>query len=158
MMNEQFKKQAEQMMKAVQDVKLPENVQAFAQDSVTKTHEAYAKISDAAKNGAKMLEAVSTEAQTGVRSIGEKMLSDLAHNTEAAFEAAHAIANSRSIPEAAKLQADFLKAQMTKVGEQTKEFFELSSKVAKQTFVSLSAVTAKTVEEVPALRAKKVSR
>ena len=82
MMNEQFLKQAEKLMK---DARLPENLQSFAQDSVAKSREAYTTIAAAAADQAKVVEAVAAEAQVGVRALGEKALTNFSRNTEAAF-------------------------------------------------------------------------
>ena len=143
-MNEQFIKQAEKLM---QDARLPENLQAFAQDSVAKSRVAFTKIAAAAADQAKVVESVTAEAQVGVRALGEKALSNLARNTEAAFDAADALARAKSLPEAAKLQADFMQAQIAAMGAQTKEFFELSTKMAQQTFETIGSVAAKGVEQ-----------
>jgi hypothetical protein len=52
------------------------------------------------------------------------------------------------MPEAARLQADFLQQQAAVATQQTKELFELSSKVAKQTFESINKATAKSFEHL----------
>ena len=80
------------------------------------------------------MEEVLLAAQAGAKSIGEKVLHNTAVNTEAAFDAAQAIVRAKTIPEAASLQADFLQQQFAVAGAQTKEFLELSTKVASQTF------------------------
>ena len=69
-------------------------------------------------------------------------------NTEALFDAAQAIARAKTLPEAARLQADFVQQQTAAASAQTKEFFELSSKVAKQTFETMNAAAAKTFEQL----------
>ena len=140
MMNEQFMKQAEKLM---QDVRLPENLQSFAQDGVAKSREAYAKIAAAAADQVKTVEAVAAEAQDGVRSLGEKAVANFARNTEAAFDAAEALARAKSLPEVAKLQADFMQKQFAVLGAQTKEMFELSTKLAQQAFGQMSGAAAK---------------
>jgi phasin len=142
--NEQFIKQAEKLM---QDARLPENLQVFAQDSVAKSREAFTKLAAAAADQAKVVESVTAEAQVGARALGEKAMSNLARNTQAAFDAAEALARAKSLPEAAKLQADFMQAQFAAMGAQTKEFFELSTKMAQQTFETIGGVAAKGFEQ-----------
>lgn len=144
MMNEQFLKQAEKLMK---DARLPENLQSLAQDSVAKSREAYTTIAAAAADQAKVVEAVAAEAQFGVRALGEKALTNFTRNTEAAFEAAEALARAKSLPEAAKLQADFVQAQFAAMGAQTKEFLELSTKMAQQAFESMNSAATKGFEQ-----------
>ena len=143
-MNEQFIRQAEKMF---QDARLPENFQAFAQDSVAKSREAFTKLASVAVDQAKTVETVAAEAQVGVKTLGEKALGNLTRNAAAAFDAADALARAKSLPEAAKLQADFMQAQLTAFGLQTKELFELSTKVAQQSFEALSCAATKGFEQ-----------
>ena len=144
LINEQFIKQAEKLM---QDARLPENFQTFAQESVAKSREAYAKIAAAAADQAKVVETVAAEAQVTARTLGEKAVSNFARNTEAAFDAAEALSRAKSLPEAAKLQADFMQSQIAAMGAQTKEFFELSSRIAQQTMESFGSVATKGFEQ-----------
>ena len=142
-MNEQINRTAEEMRKAAQQARLPENVQVMAQEGVAKAREAYDKISAVAHDQAKVLEQVVMAQTSGVKTLGDKLLQNVVANTEAAFDAAQAMAKSRSLPDAAKIQADFVQQQMAKAGEQTKEFFELSTRIAQQTFQTMNAAAAK---------------
>ena len=146
-MNEQFSRQAQDMFRVAQDGKIPENLQALAEDSVTKSREAYQKFQTVAKDGAKAVEEVVLAAQAGAKAFGEKVLHNATVNTEAAFDAAQAIARARSLPEAARLQADFMQQQLAVAGSQTKELFELSTKLARQTLESVNAAAAKSFEQ-----------
>src|SRR5258706_4742913 len=102
-MNEQFTRQAQEIFNAAKDVRIPENVQAFAEESVAKTREAYNKMNATAKDGAKILEDVMLTAHAGAKALGEKVLSNTTANTEAAFDAAQAMARSRTLPQAPPL-------------------------------------------------------
>ena len=62
--------------------------------------------------------------------------------------AAQAIARAKTLPEAARLQADFVQQQATAATAQTKELLELSAKVTKQTFESVNAAAAKSFEQM----------
>ena len=146
-MNEQFTRQAQDMFKAAQEARLPENIQAMAEDGVTKTREAYQKMNTVAKDGAKAVEEVVLAAQAGAKAIGERVLHNTSVNTEAAFDAAQAIARARSIPEAARLQADFMQQQFAVAGAQTKELFELSAKFARQTLESMNSAASKSLDQ-----------
>ena len=151
-MNEQFTRQAQEMFNvfngAAKDARIPESFQAFAEEGVAKTREAYQKMNSAAKDGAKVFEEIVVTGQQGARTIGEKMLSNTMANTEKAFAAAEAIARARTLPEAARLQADFVQQQMALAGAQTRELFELSSKIARQTFETFNAATTKTFDQI----------
>ena len=147
-MNEQFARQAQEMFNVAKDARIPENMQVFAEESVAKTREAYQKINAVAKDGVKVIEEVMLTAHAGARALGEKVLTNTAANTEAAFDAAQAIARARTLPEAARLQADFVQQQLAIASAQTKELFEMSAKVARQTFESMNSATSKTFEQL----------
>jgi len=133
---------------AARNGRIPENVQAFAEDTVTRTREAYQRFNTVAKDGARVVEEVVLAAQAGAKAIGEKVLHNTTVNTEAAFEAAQAMARARTFPEAARLQADFVQQQIAAAGAQTRELFELSTKFMKQTFDSVSTAAAKSFEQM----------
>lgn len=142
-----FTRQAQEMFSAGKDAKIPDNIAAFAEDAVAKTREAYNKMTVAAKDNAKVLEDVVLTSQAGAKSIGEKLVANTLANTEAAFDAAQAIARAKTFPEMARLQANYWQQQFATVGAQSKELFELSSKVAKQTFETVGSATTKSFEQ-----------
>jgi phasin len=147
-MNEQFTRQAQDMFKAAQDARIPENFQAMAEDGVAKTREAYQKLNAVAKDGAKVVEEVMLTAQAGAKAFGEKVMQNTAVNTEAAFDAARAIARARSLPEAARLQADFMQQQLSIAGAQTKELFELSTKLARETIETMNSAASRSMDQL----------
>ena len=147
-MNEQFTRQAQDILAAAKDARIPENVQAFAEESVTKTREAYNKLSSVAKDNVKVLEEFMLATHAGAKAIGEKVLQNSVVNTEAAFDAAQAIARAKTFPEAVRLQANFVQQQLAVANSQTKELFELSTKVAKQTFETLNVAATKGFEQL----------
>ncbi len=143
-----FTRQAQEMFTAGKDAKVPENMSAFAEDAVAKSRDAFHKMSAAAKDNAKVVEDVMLTTQAGAKSIGEKIMANTLANTEAAFEAAQAMARARTFPEIARLQANYWQQQFAVAGSQSKELFELSSKVAKQTFETVGSATAKSFEQM----------
>lgn len=147
-MNDHFKRQAEQFMNAAKDARIPENVQAFAIDSVTKSREAFDKMAHVAQDQAKAAEELLIATQAGAKTIGGKIVENTARNTHAVFDAAEAMARARSLPEAMQLQAQFMQQQMTLAGAQTKELFELSTRVAQQAFETFNSTAAKTFDQV----------
>jgi hypothetical protein len=147
-MTDQFARQAEQMLNAAKEARIPENVQAFAEDSVAKSREVYAKMSTATNDGFKAMQEVMLAAQAGAQSVGEKVLANASANTEAVFDAAEAMAKAKTMPEMARLQADFLQQQMATASAQTKEFFELSNKIGRQTLESMNAAATKSFEQM----------
>jgi len=147
-MNEQFTRQAEQFFSAAKEARVPENVQAMMADGVAKTREVYEKATSVAKDQAKVAEEIMLAGQAGAKSIGSKLIENTVTNAEAAFDAAQAIARARTLPEAARLQAEFVQKQMTTAGVQTRELFELSSRIAQQTFASFNAAATKSFETI----------
>lgn len=146
--NDQFTRQAQDMFNAAKEARIPENVAHVAEEAVSKTREAYQKMSVAAKENARVVEDVMLAAQAGAKTFGEKVLHNTAANTEAAFDAAQAIVRAKTLPEAARLQADFVQQQFTVAGAQAKELFELSTKIAKQTFEQVNAAATKSFEQM----------
>ena len=144
-MKNDFASQAEDFMRNAGDVRVPEQMQHFAEDSVAKSREAYAKMTVVAADAQKALAEVSTAATQSAKTLGDKMLANLTANTNAAFDAAEAIARSKSIPEAMKLQSNFMQSQMAKASEQTREYFELSAKLTQQTFATFNTVASKSM-------------
>jgi phasin len=147
-MNDHFSWQAQDMFSAAKDARIPENVQAFAEESVAKTREAYGKFSSVAKDGVKAVEDMMLASQAGAKAIGEKVINNTIANTEAAFDAAQAMARAKTFPEVARLQANFWQQQMATAGAQTKELFELSTKVAKQTLETMNSAATKSFEQM----------
>ena len=117
-------------------------------DGVAKTREAYEKATSVAKDQAKVAEEIMLAGQAGAKSIGSKLIENTVTNAEAAFDAAQAIARARTLPEAARLQAEFVQKQMATAGAQTRELFELSSRIAQQTFASFNAAATKSFETI----------
>ncbi len=92
--NQQFGKQAfaqaEQLFK---DARVPENVQAIAQQGVAATKEFYVKTATAAQDGAKVMTEIADTAWGSTKLLNEKIAQNLTANAEAAFTAMHAIAS-----------------------------------------------------------------
>lgn len=147
-MTDQFTRQAQEIFAAAKEARIPEQVQAMAEDGVNKARDTYAKINTVTKDGVKVLEDVMVAAHAGAKTIGEKVLRNTEVNTEAAFDAAQAIARAKTFPEVVRLQTSFLQQQMTAAGAQTKELFELSAKVTQQTFETMNAAATKTFEQM----------
>lgn len=143
-----FTRQTQEFFSAAKDARIPEQVQAIAEDSVSKARETYDKFSTVAKDNAKVFEEMAAAAYAGAKSIGDKVLKNTETNTEAAFEAAQALARASTLPELVRLQSSFVQKQLATAGAQSKELFELSTKVAQQTFENLNSAASKTFEQI----------
>ncbi len=133
-MTTQYERQAEAILKASQLGQLPEHVQAFAHDGLANAREA-------------TLKSIAL-----VKTLAAKTLDNALANTEAAFDAAQAIARAKDMNEAAQLQTKFLQGQFAKVGEQGKEFYELAAKLTQQTFAfaTLNSTAMKSIARLAA--------
>ena len=143
-----FARQTQDFFAAAKDARIPEQVQAIAEDSVSKARETYGKFNTVAKDGAKAFDEATVAAFAGAKSIGDKVLKNTENNTEAVFDAAQALARAKTLPELLRLQTAFVQQQFTAAGAQSKELFELSTKVAQQTFESLNAAATKTFDQI----------
>ena len=129
--NQHFGQQAfDQAEKLLKDARVPENVQAIARQSVAASKEFYAKTAAAAQDGAKVITEIADTAWGSTKMLNEKIAQNVTANAEAAFSAAQAMATAKSLPEIAKLQGEFVQRIATQTAEQTKEFFDLSSRAA----------------------------
>ena len=131
-MTTQYERQAEAILKASQLGQLPEHVQAIAHDGLANTREA-------------TLKSIAL-----MKTLAAKTLDNALANTEAAFDAAQAIARAKDMNEAAQLQTRFLQAQFAKAGEQGKEFYELAAKLTQQTFATLNSTAMKSIGQLAA--------
>ena len=147
-MSDPFTRQAQDMLSAAREARIPETVQAMAEDGIHKARDAYSKINSVAKDGVKVLEDVMVAAHAGAKSIGDKMLRNTETNAEAAFVAAEAIARAKTVPEVVRLQTSYVQQQLAAAGAQSKELFELSAKVAQQTFESMNTAAGKAFEQL----------
>lgn len=145
-MNEQFTRQAQEFFNVTKDARIPENLQAMAEDSVAKSREAYQRMNVAAQEQLKNAEQVLLATHAGTKAISEKMMHNAAANTEAMFNAAQSIARAKTVPEATRLQADYIQQQTSAATVQAKEIFDLSAKVTKQAFEAINAAAAKSFE------------
>lgn len=143
-MNQQFGKQAfEQAEKLFSNARVPENVQAMAQQGVAASQELYVKTAGAAQDGAKIMTEIADTAWGSTKLLNEKIAQNLAANVEAAFSAMHAMAAAKSFPEIARLQSEFGQRLATQAAEQTKEFFDLSARATQHLVEKAQAAVTK---------------
>ena len=124
-----FAKQAEDMMATAQKLAQPEQAQKLIKNGIEQTKVAYDKAAETITSASKEYENVLSAAQSGTQELSKKAIENLTANSAAIFEYASALANCASPTEAVEVQTDFVKKQLEFFNQQTKEFFELSSKV-----------------------------
>jgi hypothetical protein len=142
--NQQFGKQVfDQAEKLFKDARVPENMQAIAQQGVAASKELYAKTAAAAHDSARAMTEIADTAWGSTKLLNEKIVQNLTANTEAAFTAAQAIARAQSLPEIARLQSEFAQRFAVQAAEQSKEFFDLSTRATQHLFEKAQAAAAK---------------
>ena len=116
--NQEFGNQAfDQIEKLFKGARLPENVQALAQQGVTASKDLYSKTAAAVRDGATVITEIADTAWGSTKMLNEKIGQNLAANAEAAFTAAQAIATAKSLPEIAKLQSEYVQRFAAKATE-----------------------------------------
>ena len=124
-MNQQFGSQFDQAQKFFNEVG---NVQAIAEQSVTVSKELYDKTAAAMQDGTKTLTEIADTAWGSTKMLNEKFAYNVMANFEVMFTAARAMATAKSLPEAAKVQSEFLQRFASQATEQAREFLDLSAR------------------------------
>ena len=143
-MNQQFGQQAfEQVEKLFKDARIPESVQTMAQQSVAATQEIYTKSAAAAQDGAKALTEIADTVWGSTKMLNEKVVQNMTANFEAAFTAAHSMVTAKSLPEIARVQSEYLQKIAAQATEQTKAYFDLSTRATQHVFEKMQDATTK---------------
>ena len=146
-MNQQFGKQAfDQAEKLFKDARVPENVQAIAQQGVAASKEFYAKTAGAAQDGAKLMTEIADTAWGSTKLLNEKLAQNLSANVDVAFAAAQQLAAAKSLPEIGKIQSEFVQKLSVQATEQTKEMVDLSTRATQHLFEKAQAAASKSIK------------
>ena len=142
--NQELGNQAfDQIEKLFKSARVPENVQALAQQGVTASKDLCSKTAEAVRDGVTVMTEIADTAWGSTKMLNDKIAQNLAANAEAAFSAAQAIAAAKSLPEIAKLQREYVQKFAAKATEQTKEFFDLSARATQHMFEKAQAAATK---------------
>lgn len=147
-MTEQSPTQVIDFFSVAKDAGIPNNIQVIAGESVAKSRAAYLKFNVTATDNLKTYHDAMTVVFANAKTLGERVLQNTEANAKATFDAAEAISRARTWPEIAQLQSNYLQKQAVQMGAQTKEFCELSMKVAQLLFDAMGSTTAKTFEQI----------
>lgn len=146
--NQQFGKLAfEQTEKLLKDARVPENVQALAQQGVAASKELYVKAAAAAQDHGKALTEIADTIWGSTKLLNEKFVQNLTANAEFFFAAAQAVASAKSLPEIARVQGEFAQKFATQASEQTKEFFDLSTRATQHVVERAQAAASKSLKQ-----------
>jgi hypothetical protein len=125
---EQFKDQAQLFVDAAKNGHIPEQVRVVAEESVKRFHDAFTSLNSAAQEGTERWKSVLHANYKTAREMERKCLQNTATNVDAAFAAARSIAGARTIPEAARLYAEFVQQQFSAGSAQMQELLALSQR------------------------------
>ena len=129
---EQFEHQSQPFVDAAKNGHIPEQVRVVAEESVKRIREAYTSLSSAAQEGMDQWQRVGHANYKTAREMERKCLQNTATNVDAAFAAARSIAAARTLPEAARLYAEFVQQQFTAGSAQMQELLALSQRSSAQ--------------------------
>ena len=147
--NQEFGNQAfDQIEKLFKGARLPDNVQALAQQGVTASKDFYSRTAEAVRDGATVMTEIADTVWGSTKMLNDKIAQNLAANAEATFSAAQAIATAKSLPEIAKLQSEYVQRFAAKAAEQTKEFFDLSARATQHVFEKAQAAATKSFKPI----------
>ena len=126
-----------------QAIQIPQQLQTAIVNGVGQSRESFDKAAEYARASMKTVETFVSAAQTSSKQIGEKVLGNAETNAKAAFDAAATLAGAKTLPELARLQANFVQQQLQVVTAQNQELFQLSTQLAQQTFANFNSTFAK---------------
>ena len=147
-MNAPFNFSTDEMLKAAKSFQMPEQVRVIAEEGVAQSRKAYTQFAGLTEQNAKATQDVISTVQASAKTIGTKLFENASANTEAALKAAGEMAKAKSVPDALRLQAEFMKAQFAAFGAQTQELFQISAGLSKSTVEQMSAAATRTANQV----------
>ena len=143
-MNAGFTRVFHDMFDPAQAARFQGNFQTVIENSVGKSRESYIKATEYAKENMRTMEQAVVAAQASGKQIGEKFFRDAEASAKSFFDTASAMARAKTISEIAGLQAGFVQQQVETMAEQSKAFFEFSSKFAQQMFETVGSTVSRT--------------
>jgi phasin len=113
-----------------QSFQIPNEMRAFAEQSVAQAKQAFDGFMNAAQGAVSTFEGRAVAAQAGARDVQRKAVACAEHNVSASFDFARKLLAAKDAGEMVKLHADYVQAQIRALGEQARELGETASKAA----------------------------
>jgi hypothetical protein len=117
----------------------------IAEKAVTVSAEFCQKAATAAQEGAKALAEIVDAAWTNTKILNDKVLQNTTTNVGAALTAAREMAAAKSPLEMGQIQTEFIQRAVGKATEQSREFFDLSTRATQQVLETVHAAAAKSL-------------
>jgi phasin len=108
---------------------VPEMFRSFAEQGMTQTREAYARIKSAAEDATDMLEDSMETTREGVREAQFKALEIAKANTDAAFDLFKQLLTTKSVADAVQLQTSFARERFEAIVDYSKYVQATNTKV-----------------------------
>ena len=99
----------------------PPEMRAFAEQSVAQAKKAFDDLMSVTQRAVSSFEGQTTTAHSGLRGLQQKVVSFSERNVAASFEFAQKLLHAKDGEEVMRLHAEFVKAQMQALTEQTQE-------------------------------------
>jgi phasin len=109
---------------------IPPEMKAFAEQSIEAARKAFDSYLVAANKAFGAVGSSSAATQAGASDLGRKAMGFAQENVAATFAFIDELMRAKDAGEVMRLQAEFTKAQMQKLGEQTKALGEVAAKTA----------------------------
>ncbi len=109
----------------------PPQMRAFAEQSVAQAQKAFDELMAATQRTVSSFEGQSTSAQSGLRGLQQKVFSFSERNVAASFDFAKKLLHAKDGEEVMRLHAEFVKAQIAVLTEQTRELTQHAASAAK---------------------------
>jgi phasin len=110
---------------------IPAEMRNVAEQSVVQARQAFDSFMDAAQKAATKLEEQAAVVQAGAKGTSEKIMSYAERNIAASFDFAQRLARAKDVQEIAKLQQEFMQAQMKALTEQAQDLGQTVAQSAK---------------------------
>ncbi len=111
-------------------LEIPEQIREFAEKSVEQARQAFDDVMAAAQQAVSSAEESSESFQSGAASLGKQALDYAEENMASAFDFAQKIVNVSDPQEIMRMQTEYLKTQMTALGEQARGLTDTAAKTA----------------------------
>jgi len=122
---------------------VPEQVRAFAEKGVSQARDNYARFKDVAETHNSTMEAVFANASKGASEYSAKLMEIIKAGTSANLDFAQELVGAKTPSEALELWTSHAKKQFETFSAWSKEFTELSQKVASETVEPIKANASK---------------
>jgi hypothetical protein len=127
-MNHEFAKQFDNVLRGV-EIRMPPQVAELVADNLNKARSAYETAIEGWKNYGEQVATLAQHQQAAAQDLNNRAISNATTNVTAALEAAQALAKTKSMQDAFKIQAEFGKAQSERLVAQTQDMVSLMSKM-----------------------------